>query len=327
MKLRRSLTGAALLAVSAAAAHAADLAPVLKGPVSAEPQQATGHVEISGGWAGTRLNTTSCDVGGCDLLSQRFDGWALGGAGRANYWVGRDASVQLDAQAEGTSYDAGSSGRVSNHDFLLGGHWSWRQPQFLFALFAAGGDAGGGFGPSARHGAFGAETQWYLRELTLYLQGGYDTTFGHVSAGTDDIHAWFVRASGRYYVNPNVLIELTGLYANGDISLNPAALSPGDAGSVGFQTWLWQAKTEWRLPTAPFSVFVKYQGSETRHDTQLFGNGDTSNVKVRDNRVLLGLKLHMGDKSLWGTDRGGATLDIIDPLGVATSPLMFSGSP
>jgi hypothetical protein len=72
---------------------------------------------------------------------------------------------------------------------------------------------------------------------------------------------------------------------------------------------------------------VKYQGSETRHDTQVFGNGDTSNVKVRDNRVLLGLKLHMGDKSLWGTDRSGATLDIIDPLSVTTSPLMFSGSP
>jgi hypothetical protein len=50
-------------------------------------------------------------------------------------------------------------------------------------------------------------------------------------------------------------------------------------------------------------------------------------VKVRDNRVLLGLKLHMGDKSLWGTDRSGATLDIIDPLSVTTSPLMFSGSP
>ena len=72
-------------------------------------------------------------------------------------------------------------------------------------------------------------------------------------------------------------------------------------------------------------MFVKYQGSETRHDTHVFGNGDTSSVKVRDNRVLVGLKLHMGDRSLQGTDRGGATLDIIDPLSVPTSPLMVRG--
>ena len=56
----------------------------------------------------------------------------------------------------------------------------------------------------------------------------------------------------------------------------------------------------------------------------MLGNGDTSRVKVTDNRVVLGLKLHMGDRSLWGTDRGGATLDIIDPLSVPTSPLMFA---
>ena len=46
-------------------------------------------------------------------------------------------------------------------------------------------------------------------------------------------------------------------------------------------------------------------------------------VKVRDNRVLLGL--HMGDRSLQGADRGGATPDIIDPLSVPSSPLMVSG--
>jgi hypothetical protein len=324
MTLRRSLTGAVVLAASAAAVHAADLQPVLKA-LAAEPQQATGYIEIYGGWAGTR--STFCDTGGCDSLSERFDGRALGGAARGNYWIGRDASVQLDAQAEGTSYDAnaGSSARFTNHSFLVGGHWSWRRPQFLLGLFAAAGDAGGGLGPAARHGVFGAEAQWYWNEFTLYVQGGYDTTFGNISVATDDINAWFVRATGRYYVTPNVLIELTGLYANADTSFNPAALNPGDLGSLGFQTWLWQAKMEWRLPTAPFSVFVKYQGSETRHDTQVLGNGDTSSLKVRDDRVLLGLKLHMGDKSLWGTDRGGATLDIIDPLSVPTSRLMVSG--
>jgi hypothetical protein len=42
--------------------------------------------------------------------------------------------------------------------------------------------------------------------------------------------------------------------------------------------------------------------------------------------VLLGLKLHMGDKTLQATDRAGATLDIIDPLSNPTGPLAFGVS-
>jgi len=38
--------------------------------------------------------------------------------------------------------------------------------------------------------------------------------------------------------------------------------------------------------------------------------------------VLLGLKLHMGDRTLQQTDRAGATLDIKSPLANPTSPLM-----
>jgi hypothetical protein len=69
-------------------------------------------------------------------------------------------------------------------------------------------------------------------------------------------------------------------------------------------------------------VFAKYQGSETKYDNsddfQLFS------AKVTDHRVLLGLKLHMGDRSLQQTDRAGATLDIMSPLANPGSPLMFT---
>jgi hypothetical protein len=50
---------------------------------------------------------------------------------------------------------------------------------------------------------------------------------------------------------------------------------------------------------------------------------DLAVVKVTDHRVLLGLKLHMGDRTLQQTDRTGATLDIVSPLANPTSPLMF----
>jgi hypothetical protein len=79
-------------------------------------------------------------------------------------------------------------------------------------------------------------------------------------------------------------------------------------------------KGEWRFATAPFSVFAKYQGSETTYDNVSHFLRD---AKVTDNRVLFGLKLHMGDRTLQQTDRAGATLDILSPLANPTSPLML----
>jgi hypothetical protein len=316
MALKQSFAGAVACVALVSAAQAADLQPVLKAPAAVE-QQATGHVEVYSGWASTR--ETFCEFGEVcgSSASSRFNGWALGGAGRANYWITQGVSVQVDAQAEGTSYEFQPGGHFSSHSYLAGGHWSWRSPQqYLFGVFAAAGDAGGaGFTSSQRHGLIGAEAQWYWNQFTLYAQGGYDTTLGTVDVFRDSINAWFIRGTGRYYVNPNFLIEGTVIYANGHIGFNS-----GDP-SEGFQTWSWQAKAEWRLPTAPFSVFAKYQGSQTRYDTsEAFF---VESAKVTDHRVLLGLKLHMGDRTLQQTDRAGATLDIMSPLANPTSPLMF----
>jgi opacity protein-like surface antigen len=314
MTLKQSFAGAAASVALMSAVHAADMQPVLKAPAAVE-QQATGYVEVYSGWASTR--SSQCDDEGCG--SFRVNGWALGGAGRANYWIARDMSVQVDAQAEGTSYEfPGGGGHLSTHSYLVGGHWSWRSPQqYLFGLFAAAGDAGGaGLVSSQRHALIGAEAQWYWNQFTLYAQGGYDTTLGTVDFFTDSVNAWFIRGTGRYFLNPNFVIEGTVMYADGSIDNNSGF------SSVDFQTWTWGAKAEWRFPTAPFSVFAKYQGSQTKYGNA--GNlSDFVSAKVTDNRVLLGLKLHMGDRTLQQTDRTGATLDIVSPLANPTSPLMF----
>src|SRR5262245_57919462 len=123
MTLKQLFAGVVACVALASAAQAADLRPVTKEPPT-ELQQATGYIEVYTGWARTRLTETVCELGfGCDSLSFRFNGWALGGAGRANYWITRDVSVQVDAQAEGTSYDLpsglGPDGRFSNHSYLV----------------------------------------------------------------------------------------------------------------------------------------------------------------------------------------------------------------
>jgi len=178
-------------------------------------------------------------------------------------------------------------------------------------LFGGLGDAGAPqFSESQRTGLIGAEAQWYWHQFTLYAQVGYDTTLN--SSSNVDINAWFLRGTGRYFINPNFLIEGTVMYANGKIDPNCCGQS------LDFQTWTWSVKGEWRFATAPFSVFAKYQGSETTYDDVSF----LRDAKVTDHRVLFGLKLHMGDRTLQQTDRAGATLDIISPLANPTSPLM-----
>jgi hypothetical protein len=316
MTLTKTCAGAFAFFALASVGQAADLQPVLKAPAAVD-QQATGYVEVYTGWA----RTTATDDG----VSTRFNGWALGGAGRGNYWVSRDMSVQVDAQAEGTSYDFPGGGHLSSHSYLVGGHWSWRNPQqYLFGVFGGVGDAGGGFFNAQRHGVIGAEAQWYWNQFTLYGQVGYDSTLGTVGDGLDSFNAWFIRGTGRYFINPNFLIEGTVMYANGNVDFT--CCDP----SNGFQTWTWGVKGEWRFATAPFSVFAKYQGSETKYDNGAF---EAFNAKVTDHRVLLGLKLHMGDRTLQQTDRAGATLDIMSPLANPISPLMvppfaaFAGSP
>src|SRR5882724_3263203 len=159
MMFKQSFAGAVASIALISAAHAADMQPVLKAPAAVD-QQATGYVEIYSGLAGTRLTESYCSIYfECGSNSSRLNGWALGGAARGNYWVSRDMSLQIDAQAEGTSYDANvfSDGRFSTHSYLIGGHWSWRNPQqYLFGLFAAAGDAGGSRDVSSqRHALIG----------------------------------------------------------------------------------------------------------------------------------------------------------------------------
>jgi hypothetical protein len=328
MIFKQTLLAVSALGMLTTAAAAADMPVKAPAPLPAV-QQATGYVEVYGGWASTRIRDTFCEVGvECETDSERFRGWVLGGAGRGNYWVSPNMSVQLDAQAEGTSYKASGgpfSTNFSTHSYLIGGHINWRDSQRgLLGVFAGAGDAGGGFGPAQRHVVVGGEGQLYWNQFTLYVQGGYDTVVGDSFSG--EAHAWFVRGTGRYFLTPNTMLEGTVLYANGAIDFNPLFLPPGASPSQDFQTLLWEAKLEHRFATTPFALFVKYRGSETKYDTvTTFALGPdtfTFERKATDHRVLVGLRLFMGQGTLQSNDRNGATLDIIDPLSIQSGPLM-----
>src|SRR5262245_15567289 len=116
MTLRYSFVGGTALTLFATAAGAADLQPVLKAPSAPVEQQATGYVEVYSGFANSKTNANACvEEEGCQSITSRRDGWALTGVGRGNYWITRDVSVQVDAQAEGTSYNIPGHGHISTH--------------------------------------------------------------------------------------------------------------------------------------------------------------------------------------------------------------------
>jgi hypothetical protein len=322
------------LAMSAAAttpiASAADL-PLKAPPPAPAPQRASGYVEAYMGGAWSRdENPTPLLFGQDDL---KYNGWVLGGAGRANWWAMSNVSVQLDAQAEGTQYKFPTLAGLSfnNHfstlDFLVAGHANWRDPQRgLLGIFGGIGDAGGnahtsnGFNSGVRHGVIGAEGQLYWNMLTLYGQAGYDATMGMGNVTfIDNVHQWFVRGTGRYFIGPNFMLEGTVQYANGTIEhIQTGFPIP----NTSFNTLLWRLKGEWRPEWGPFSLFALYEGS--RADSDIMPSlGMPFTEKVTDNRVMAGVRLYLGQDTLLANDRNGATLDIRDPLGVPTSPLML----
>jgi hypothetical protein len=329
----KTFLGSGFLLLAASVASAADLktAPMYKAPPPPAPA-ATGYVELYTGWASTKNSTTDVVTGlGTFTDTDRLDGWPIGGAGRANYWFLPNASVQIDAQGEGTSY-ADTSGSVtrhfSTHAYLVAAHINLRnQDMGLLGLFGGAGDAGGNglTFASVRHGVFGGEGQFYWMQATLYAQGGYDRTVS-VDSFTDNIHAWFVRGTGRYFFDQNLMLEATGQYANGARDFTDTSfVAAAGVSAQPFQTLLWQAKLEWKPATVPFSFFVKYQGSETRYDTINLGGTDSLSQRTTDNRFLIGARLFAGQGiTLKGNDRSGASLDIIDPLGSPSSPLMFA---
>jgi hypothetical protein len=311
MAFIRALTGAAALTAVATLAQAADM-PVKARPALPVVEQASGYVEVYGGWGRTRHTDLPFFF---DDDFNRFNGWTLGGAGRGNYWLSPNMSMQLDAQAEGISYrfrdgpNNGTTFNGSHHSYLIGGHFNWRDSQRgLFGVFAGAGDYGGFFDQAKRHVVVGGEGQIYWNQFTLYVQGGYNTTVGTYET---ELNNWFIRGTGRYFFTPNTMLEGTVLYANGDVDVD---LFFDPDFSISFQTWLWEAKLEHRFATTPFSLFAKYRGSEHKFDDILFFGPNVREFKVTDHRVLVGLRLYMGENTLLSNDRHGATLDIKETL-------------
>ncbi|HUI98055.1 MAG TPA: hypothetical protein VLX44_20020 [Xanthobacteraceae bacterium] len=297
--------------LSIGAAHAADLPMATKAPV-APPPPVSGYLEIYTGGAWNHED----EIDG----AENSHAWVIGGAGRVNYWFAPGASAQFDVQADGASYTGQTSGpsRFSATDYLIAAHVNWRDPGHLVGIFAGAGDASqdevvnASSTAAIRHGLIGVEGQLYWNQLTLYGQGGYDSTIGsitNVPGGIDSVHAWFVRGTARYYINPDLRLEGTVQYDNGAHDFSAGVPS------LDFDMVLWRGKIEYKFPNSPFAIFGAYQG--TRMNLDVPGETET----VTDQRVTAGFRIYLNEDTLHFNDVRGATLDIIDPIGLLAPSL------
>ncbi len=340
MRKNRFLTG--LLASSALvgpaafnAALAADMAPTFKAPERAAVAPISGYLEMEAGFAWMRNDGTLRDRPENDFGYSGTDRtWVFNGAGRVNWWVGRNLSTQFDvwggADSFGRGHDSGNNGVMVN--FNLGDHLSYRVPEhYLVGIFGALGAVGSNANccngsPGITHGLLGLEGQWYLPNVTLYGQGGVQTSLSDVDNG-GSYTAWFVRGVGRYFVDPNLRLEGSVFYAQGwsdnGYDFAPSFVALTSNAKFKMEQLAWTASVEKKLDGSPLALFARYEGSWTKFRTSFTDTGygpafdNHADGHTIENLFKVGFRLYLNEETLKYNDRMGTTLDIRDPFSSA----------
>ena len=296
--MRGKIAGALAFALSigvSQAAFAADMPVKAAPPAIAVPALTpSGYIELYGG--GDRYN----------FFGEDMNAWTLGGAGRANWWLTPNISMQLDAQGEGSQVtfpNCSNPGcNQSIHDYLIAAHAMWRNPNYGIGVVGAVGDASPGF----RFGAFGGEALVNWNMITLYLQGGYGSTIGSNEPLFADANTWFVRGTARYYPTQNLLLEGSVLGARINVS-------PFFDSSFDVDTLMWRVKAE-TMFNPYMSVYLAYQGSRSNFPAGFGCCSPDANDSFTDQRVTIGLRAWLNRDNLRNNDITGAPLDFINPF-------------
>jgi hypothetical protein len=226
--------------------------------------------------------------------------FANGGEGRLSLPLGSSLSAQMDAKYE---YNSNALEAPVNNDvfgprynFQGAFHLSHRDPgSYLFGGLAGVGRANFG-GINLDYSFFGGEAQFYMNDITFYLQGGYidyDRRNGFSPTDLDD--GFFARGVMRWFVTSNSRLQLEGTYTDVDYG----TVGGMEAFSVG-------ARYDFNvaLPIAGETpLFLAYRG--TFRDNCY---GEISGANIDDHVFMIGTSYSFSGDMLT-VDRQGATLD------------------
>lgn len=176
---------------------------------------------------------------------------------------------------------------------MIGAHASVRDPNLgLIGIFGAAGQGLNEDPDNPQIGVMvGGELQYYWNQFTIYGQAGYADFQVDDGEGFND--GWFVRAVGRWFVNPDALIEAEVAYGETD-----KYIDGNDAGEF----WNWGVKGKMKFNDMPVYGTLAYRGGS--YDATSENDDGTEHV------ALLGISILLGPNTLQDNDRRGATLDL-----------------
>lgn len=220
------------------------------------------------------------------------DAATITGSGRFNVPLGSHFSMQFDADGElrFTDDEEDPQGVA-----MIGAHASFRNPsQGLIGIFGAAGQGLNEDPDDVDMGVMiGGEAQFYWNQFTLYGQAGW-ADFEVDDSPEGFVDGWFVRGVGRWFVNPDALVEAEVSYGETDTYIDG-----NDAGEF----WNWGVKGKMKLnPTKPVYGVLAYRGGS--YDATTEGDDGTEHV------LLAGISILLGPQTLQDNDRRGATLDL-----------------
>ena len=222
------------------------------------------------------------------------DGPTFGLNGHFSMPFSNSMSFQADLQFEGYY---GPDEYEPEAAYAAGGHLSYRDPHsFLVGIFGAASNGSNETDEEPADVGFivGGEFQIYLDNLTLYAQGGYGDA--QIDPGEPEgfVEGWFVRGVGRYFMDPDTMIEAEVSYGETD-----QYVDGDDKGEI----WNWGIKYKQRVAEEmPLYGFVAYRGGHY--------DATTEDDDGTEHAVLAGISFQWGATTLLQNDRYGANLDM-----------------
>jgi hypothetical protein len=246
----------------------------------------TGNISLAVG------QTFEDDDFGFEVFDDSFT--SIGGSGKINVAFANNINLQLDFAGAGAFTDT-STGFSLDRDagFQGAAHLYWRNnDQYAVGVFAGAGVASTEFLPSAEYYFAGAQGQYYWKNFTFGVDGGYldssaDVPFG---PGGDDVFlnsAWFANAEVRWYATPKVALTANLGYISGEAAFD----------NLDVDVLHWGAKAEyWPEEKEPLSLWVAYEGRNTNFDPSF----TTTDFDKEVHTVKVGITIH------FGVDGGGS---------------------
>lgn len=212
-------------------------------------------------------------------------------SGDANVNVAFTNNLNLQFNFNGAaSFVDDSADRTAG--FQGAAHIYYRNDMFTIGGFGGAGTAGNDVSVTAQYYFAGAEGQYYWKNFTFGVNGGFLDSDSDSFGPPDDeflTEAWFANAEVAWYATPKVKLAANVGYISGEIL----------SGEYDQDTWHWGAKAEyWPEEKEPLSLWVAYEGRSTDFDENI--GTDSFNKEVHT--VKIGLTIH------FGVD-GGTSLD------------------